>query len=47
MVYVFEKKYFISISKGALKSSYDNVISAVEDFFNQWGPSTETPMEEV
>ena len=27
---------------GALKSSFDNVISAVDDFFYQWDPITAT-----
>ena len=30
-----------------LKSSYDDVISAVDDFFDQWDPSIVTLMEEV
>ena len=30
-----------------LKSSYDDVISVVDDFFDQWDPSTATSMEEV
>ena len=25
----------------------DDVISAIEDFFDQWDPSTTTPMEEA
>ena len=29
-----------------LKTSYDDVISAVDDFFEQWNPSTATPIEE-
>ena len=33
--------------KGGLKSSYDEVISAVDDFFDQWDPRTMTPIEEV
>ena len=32
---------------GGLKSSYDYVISAVDKFFHQQGPSTVTPMEEA
>ena len=34
---------------GGLKSSCDDVmsISAVDDFVNQWDPSTTTPMKEV
>ena len=32
--------------KGGLKSSYDEVISAVDGlFFYQWDPSTATPIE--
>ena len=30
-----------------LKSSYDDVISAVDDFFDQWDPSSATQLEEV
>ena len=30
-----------------LKNSYDNVISAADDFSNQWDPSPVTAMEEV
>ena len=33
--------------KCGLKNSYDDIISAVDDFFDQWGPSTATPIEEV
>ena len=33
--------------KSELKSSYDDVISAVDEFFDQWDPSTATPMKEV
>ena len=33
--------------KGGLKSSCDDVISAVDDFFDQWDPSTAMRMEEV
>ena len=28
--------------KGRLKSSYDDIISAVDDLFDQWGSSTTT-----
>ena len=33
--------------EGRLKSLYDDVISAVDDFFYQWDPSSATLMEKV
>ena len=33
--------------KSELKSSLANIISAVDEFFEQWDPSTGTQMEEV
>ena len=33
--------------EGGLKSSYDDAISTVDDFLDQWDPNTATPMEEV
>ena len=36
----------IYVYEGGLKISCDDVISAVDDFY-QWDPSTATPMEEV
>ena len=33
--------------RSRLKSSYDDIISTVDDFFDQLGPSTITPMEQV
>ena len=33
--------------KGKQKNSYDDAISAVDGFFDQWDPSTSTLMEEV
>ncbi len=33
--------------KGWLKSSYEEIISAVDDFFDQWDPNTVTLMQEV
>ena len=33
--------------EGPLKSSYNDVISPVDFFFNQWDPSTAILMEEV
>ena len=30
-----------------MKSSYDDVRAVVDDIFDQWNPSTATPMEEV
>ena len=38
---------FVNIYKSGLKSSYDDIISAVDDIFDQWYPSTSTLMEEV
>ena len=35
------------IYEGGMKSSYDDVISAVDDCYDQWDPSTVTPTEEV
>ena len=32
---------------GGLKSTYDDVISAVDNYFDQWDPSTATPIVEV
>ena len=37
----------ICIYEGRLKILYNDVISATEDFFDQWHPSTVTPMEEA
>ena len=44
--------YFAYISKlhtyvGGLKSSYDDVISAADIFFEKWNSNAATPMEEV
>ena len=36
-----------SNSEGRLKSSYDDLISPVEDFFDQWAKNTVTSMEEM
>ena len=33
--------------KCGLKGSYEDIISAVDDFFDQWDPSTATLMEEA
>ena len=33
--------------ESGLKSSYNDVISAAYDFFDQWDPSTATSLEEV
>ena len=33
--------------EGGLKSSYDDIISVVDDFFDQWDPSTATQIEEI
>ena len=33
--------------ESGLKSSFDDIISAVDDFFDQWDPSTVTLMEEI
>ena len=30
-----------------LKSRYDDIISAIDDFFDHWNPSTVTQMKEV
>ena len=30
-----------------MKSSFDNHITAIDDFFDQWDPSTVTSIEEV
>ena len=35
------------IHKFGLKSSYADVVSAVEDFLDQWHPSTAILMEEI
>ena len=35
------------ICEDGLKCSYDNVISAVDIFFDQWDPRTSTPMEDM
>ena len=35
------------VFKGGLKSSYDDDIFAVDDFFDQWDTSTVTQMKEV
>ena len=37
----------IVMYKGRLESSYDDIIPAVDDFFDQKDPSTATLMEEV
>ena len=37
---------YIYIYEGGLKNPYE-VISAVDDFFDQWDQSTATPIEEV
>ena len=37
----------VCVYEGGLKSSYDDIISVVGDFFNQWDTNTATPMEEV
>ncbi len=44
-IYRYEQKKIDN--EGKLKCSYDDVISAVNDFFTQWVPSTTTLMEEV
>ena len=33
--------------EGGLKSSYDDVMSAANDFLDQWNPSTAILMEDV
>ena len=33
--------------ESGLKNSNNDVLSAVDEFFYQWYPSTATPMEEV
>ena len=38
---------YVHIYKGRLKNSYYDIISAVDNFFDQWNPSTSTPMLEV
>ena len=35
------------MNEDGLKSSYEDAISAVDDFFYQWDPNTATLMEEV
>ena len=34
------------MDESGLKSSYDVIICAIDDFFDQWDTSTVTPMEE-
>ena len=41
------KKGSFYLNKHGLKHLYDDIISAVDDFFNQWDPSTATAMKEV
>ena len=37
----------VCMYKDWLKNSYHDVISAIDDFIDQWNPSTATLMEEV
>ena len=46
-IYIYIYIYIYIIYEGGLKSSYDEVISSVDNFFDQWDPSTATLMEEV
>ena len=42
--------FFLPIAfeyEARLKSSYDDIISAIDDFFDQWDQSTATPIEKV
>ena len=42
-----KKKNWLSDEEGGLKSSYGDLISAVDDFLDQEDPSTATLMKEV
>ena len=45
---MFIQIYWVrKIYEGRLKNLYDDVISAVNDFVNQWVPNTATVMEEL
>ena len=37
----------MKLYKSKLESTYDDITSTDEDFFDQWDPSTATLMEEV
>ena len=51
MIYKYLIKYITKdnnqLYKGGLKSLYDNVISVVDDFFDQWDPSAATQIKVV
>ena len=46
-IYIHIKYLHTLTYSGGLKSSYKDVIPAVDDIYEQWDPSTETQMEEV
>ena len=37
-------KFITDVYLGGQKNVYDDIISAVYDFFDQWDPNTSTPM---
>ena len=39
--------FLFLIYKGGLKRSYTDVMSAVDDFFDQWNPNTATMIKEM
>ena len=43
----FLKNKLFLLYKGGLKISYGDIISNVDEVFDQWDPSSATPMEEV
>ena len=40
-------EFKLSVFLYVLKSSYDDVITVIDESFDQWDPSPATPMEEV
>ena len=45
IIYIIKSNF--CMYKSGLKSSYDDIISAVDDFFGQWDPNTATLTEEL
>ena len=46
IINVYIQWLWVKNLQGELKSLYDDIISAVDDFFDQWDLSTATPMKE-
>ena len=43
----FELSIYMYVYKFEMKSSSDDIIYAVDDFFDQWDPNTAIPMEKM